>query len=392
MAANTITGLVPTIYEALDLVSRELVGLIPAVDRDVSVDRVALNQILMSPVTPPLAAVNVTPGPTTPDYGGVVVGNIPISLTKQRAVPFGFTGEETLSLSNSAIVAPYQTTKRDMIAQAIRTLVNEIEADLAALIRVNVSRFTGIAATPPFNTPSNLSDFAQVLKILQDNGCPISGPEDIKLVLNTTASANLRGVQAGLFRVNEAGDGGALLRRGYLGDVMGFRIGESAALTGPIAAGTGAAYTSNAAGYAIGTTLIPLITGAGTVLAGDTVTFAGDTNRYTVVTGIAAPGAIVIAGPGLRRAIPAAVTAATVGAAYTPSVAFHRSAFKLIARQTALPEGGDVAADRMTIVDPVSGLPFEFAVYPQYRQVRYEVALAWGVGVVAQRHGAGLLG
>ena len=40
--------------------------------------------------------------------------------------------------------------------------------------------------------------------------------------------------------------------------------------------GTGAGYTSTAAGFAVGTTVIPLITGAGTILAGDTVTFAGE--------------------------------------------------------------------------------------------------------------------
>lgn len=391
MAANALASLVPTIYEALDLVSGEPAGFLTSVDRDLDASRVALNQTIMSPVTPPLTAVNVTPGATTPDYTGVVIGNAPISLTKQRAVPFGFTGEETLSLQGSPRVQPYNTIKRDLIAQAIRTLRNEIEADLAALIRVNVSRFYGTAGSTPFGTAGDLSDLAQLIKILQDNGCPISGPNDMKLVLPTAFSANLRGKQASLFRVNEAGTDD-LLRRGTLGDIEGFRVGESAQLTGPITKGTGASYTTSAAGFPVGTTSIPLITGTGTILAGDTITIAGDTNRYTVVTGIAAPGTIVIASPGLRVAVAAAATAVTVGNNFTPGVAFHRSAFKLAARLTALPEGGDVASDRLIIPDPVSGLPFEFAIYPQYRQVRYEVALAWGSAAIAQRHGAGLLG
>ena len=283
------------------------------------------------------------------------------------------------------MVAPYGTVRRDMIAQAIRTLVNEIEVDLAALAR-SASRAFGTAGTAPFGTASDFSDLAQTLKILQDNGAPSS---DLKFVLNTITSANLRGKQSQLFRVNEAGTSD-LLRNGSIGRLMGFDIGESAGLS-TFTKGAGTLYTTTAAGFAVGTTVIPLITGSGTVLAGDVITFAGDLNKYIVTVGVAAPGSITIQGPGLRQAIPAAATALSTGNNYTPNVAFHKGAFQLVARAPALPAEGDVAIDRMMIVDPLSGLPLEFSIYPQYRQVRYEVALSWGVAAVAGRHSAMLL-
>jgi hypothetical protein len=60
-----------------------------------------------------------------------------------------------------------------------------------------------------------------------------------------------------------------------------------------------------------------------------------------------------------------------------------------IIKGVAVATEGDILDGRR---DPVSGLPLEFSVYPGYRQVRYEVALAWGVATIASRHAAMILG
>jgi hypothetical protein len=93
---------------------------------------------------------------------------------------------------------------------------------------------------------------------------------------------------------------------------------EQAALGTPATSnpiGTGAAYTSSAAGFPIGTTAIPVITGSGTILQGDSITFAGDTNNYKVLVGVAAPGTVSIANPGLLQALPASAVALSIAAA-----------------------------------------------------------------------------
>ena len=42
--AGTLTDLIPDLYEALDVVSREMVGMLPAVTRNAGVERAALNE------------------------------------------------------------------------------------------------------------------------------------------------------------------------------------------------------------------------------------------------------------------------------------------------------------------------------------------------------------
>jgi hypothetical protein len=382
LGVNTLTNLIPTLYEALDVVSRELIGFIPAVSRNSGVERVALNQTVNIPVVPAIVGGDVTPGPTPPNDGDQVMGNTTMTISKSRYWPIRWTGEEQRSVAPSGMMP---NVTRDQFAQAFRAAVNEIEADLAALY-VGASRAYGTAGTPPFATATDMTDFSGPQRILDDNGAPT----DRKMVLGSAAIANIRGKQTILLKANEAGSD-ALLRRGILGQVLGLDIHNSSGVK-TVTKGTGAAYTTTAAGFPVGTTSIPLITGTGTILAGDNITFAGDTNIYVVTTGIAAPGTIVIAQPGLRVAIPTAATAVTVGTGGTRNMVFSSSAIQLATRAPALPEGGDMADDRTFVTDPVSGLSFEVSLYRQYRQVKYEVAIAWGQKLLKPEHTAILLG
>lgn len=383
--ANTLTGLTTTIYNALDVVSRELTGFIPAVSSDMTYSRAAKGQTVTSPVAPAATASDINPGVTPPDDGDQTIGKVDMTITKARRVPVRWNGEEKLALDNNG--ASYNTILRDQFAQAMRTLANEVESDLAAL-HIGASRAVGTAGTTPFAT--NLADSALALKALQDNGAPKG---DLQMVIDTTAGANMRTLGQ-LTKANEANDD-SLLRRGVLLDVHGFAIRESAQVK-TATAGTGASATTNNAGYAVGATTITLASaGTGTVVSGDIVTFAGDTNKYVVVSGdtdVSNGGTITIAKPGLRKAIAASATNITVTATSARNLAFSRSSIALATRIPALPDGGDSADDRMIITDAVSGLSFEIAIYRQYRQVQYEISLAWGCAMVKPEHSIILLG
>lgn len=383
--ANTLTSLIPDLYAALDVVSRELVGFVPAVTRDSTVARAALNQTVRAFVAPASTAGNITPGVTPPDDGDQTIGNVSLSISKARRVPIRYNGEETLGLNNNGPGAV--AIRQNQMAQAMRTLANEIEADLAAL-HASASRAFGTATTDPF--ASSLTDPANIRAILSDNGSPLS---DMQLVISTSAGAKMRTL-AQLTKANESADT-SMLRQGVLLDIHGFAVRESAAIKRP-AAGTAASATTNNAGYAVGATTITLASaGTGTLLAGDVITFAGDTNKYVLVSGdadVSGGGTFVLAAPGLRLAIAASATAITVAAISGRNMGFSRSAIVLATRLPALPDGGDLAVDRTTITDERSGLAFEVAMYAQYRQMQYEISCAWGVAMVKTEHSAILLG
>lgn len=381
--STTLTNLIPAAYEALDVVSRELVGFIPAVNRTSTADRVAKDQTLYIPVAPVNTTSNITPAMTVTAASDQTIATKSLTISNFKTSSFGYTGEEVYSLNGGAAAGPGSVPiMRDQIAQALRAHVNEIESAIWTAAYKAASRGYGTAGTTPF--ASTLADPAQVKKILDDNGAPMA---ERSLVIDTTAGAALRTLGQ-LTKANEAADKD-LLRQGTLLDVHGFAIRESAAVT-TATKGTGASYlVNNASGYAVGSTTIACDGGSGTILAGDLITIGSDTNKYVVTTALGG-GSLVIAAPGLKVAA-ADDAAITVVNTSTRNLGFSRNAILLATR---LPEVGaaDLATDRQVITDPRSGLAFELAIYPGYRMSRVDVALAWGLSIVKPEHLAVLLG
>ena len=363
--ANVLTDLAGDIYTAADIVGRELTGASSSVMRNTSNERASIGDPIRSFFTRQATAISPSPSMTIPEGDDQSVDNKTLTISKDRAVQIPWTGEDMKHVNNGS---GFDTIYGDQIRQAMRTISNEIEADVLIEGYQNASRAVGTAGTTPFG--SDFDVVAEARQILVDNGTPIDN--QITMVLNTLAGTKLRNL-AQLQKVNESG-GAELLRQGALLDLQGIMLKESAGVQAHTQ-GTGTGNQVNGT-QAAGDTVILADTGQDTIVAGDVVTFAGDTNKYVVTVALSG-GQFEIASPGLRVA-PADDAAITVGGSYTGNIAFHRNAIELVMRAPAVPAGGDTADDEMMVQDPSSGLVFAIRSYKGYRKAMFEVAAVWG--------------
>ena len=347
--ANALTALTPTLFSAARKDPRELTGILGHVTRDFNDRGVAKGDKVTISVAPVATVGDFTESQTFTAGTDRTASSLELQLNRSKVSSFNLTGEQERSLFNGG-------TALDLMAQTLeqhfRAHINAMETYAWQVARAAASRATGTAGTDPFATDQK--PLADALKILKDNG---AGDREHAAIISTTAGANLRKV-ANLFKVNEAGDPN-LLRAGLLGNLYGIDVRESAAVT-TTAIGTAASATTNNAGYAVGATTLTLAAvGTGTILAGDVVTFAGDSTQYVVKTGnadVSAGGTIVLQEPGLKVAMSAATKAITVGAIATANIVLRRDAVVLVARPGIQPPGGGF--ESQVISDPQTGLSF----------------------------------
>lgn len=382
--ANVLTDLAADIYKAADIVGREAVGFIPSVTVNAGAEEAAKDDVVRSHFTRE-ATVNTSASPamTIPEGDDQTIDNKTMTVSQIASVRIPWTGEDMKHVNNGS---GFETIYGDQIKQAFRGIVNAVEAHVATVAYKGASRAFGTAGTTPF--ASNFNDIAEVRQILFDNGMPVTDGR-LSLILNSAAGTNLRQL-AQLQKANEAG-GDELLRQGTLLDLQGFMLKESAQVqshTKGTATGLDAA-----GGEPIGETSIALDGGdGGTLLSGDVVTYAGDTNKYVVNTGFtAASGTAVIGGPGLRETL-ADTVEMTIGNSFTANIGLHQAAIELVMRPLAKPNGGDAAVDEMIVQDPFSGLVFRISAYKGYNKAMFDVTMLYQAKVWKEDGVAILLG
>ena len=386
--ANTLTGLIQTIYDARNVVSRERIGFIPAVTKNSTAAYAALNEtIRVSVANAVTSEADNTAAVTPPDTGDVTGSYVDMTISKSQHIPVRFNGEEMRGLRNTG---NYEDFVSQRFQQAFRRLDNLIEIDLASSYK-EASRATGTPGTTPFNTANTISDFANVLKILDDNGAP---PDGLRLILSNAAIQNLRGKQSNFWKANEAGTT-EMLRKGMMTEAFGFAIGQSGQVANHTKGTAAATSTLTSTDYAVGATTLTLAsTGTGTIVAGDQINIAGENNGiyYGVSTGdadVSDGGTFVLNKPGLTIAQTTNTSAITTNN-FSANLAFHPSAIQFLSRVPDM--GDDMAISKQMIYDEVSGITYEVAEYPGFGQTTFHVRLAWGWKVVNPQHVAVLFG
>lgn len=376
--ANTLTALAPVLYSAAQTVSNEPFALLQSISTNFADKGVAKGDTVYVPVAPVRAATDFSPSNVTSTGDDSIAKSVGIAITQSKKVSWWLTGEQMQSLQNGGDNASEMA--RQWLAQGMRTLRNLAEADVAVSIKQGASRALGTAATTPF--ASDINDIAALYKLLKDNGAPMA---DLQLVVNTSAGLNLR--KLGIIQQAYQAGSDQERRTGNLLKQFGFSIGESAGIV-LHTKGTGASYVTSGS-TAPGVTDIALVTGTGTVLQGDVVTFVADgTNKYVIGTGVAAPGTISLNRPGALVTI-ATANAMTIGNTYTPNLAFERSAVVGVYRPPIMPANPTIT--QLPITDR-SGLTFLLCEIAQYGQVSWELHLAYGSKVVQSEHVAILMG
>ena len=357
-------------------------GFLKAVNTNTGAEQAAKGDVIKVPIGKAGAMIDTPVGFNFPNAANSDVDSINMELQYAKTVPIDWNGEDQKAMLNSGA---WGTVLAQQFADAFGQIRDAIEKSVAQEAVKAASRAYGTAGTAPFASGSSMGDMANMKGILDLNKAPASGRT---IILSPEAETSLLTNQTNLIKVNEAGSE-QMIRQGIIMPVYGFNVRSSAQLE-KHTKGTGTSYATNlSASLAKGSQSIALDTGSGTILAGDIVTFAGDSNKY-VVSADGTTTLVTIGEPGLRQTL-ANDVAMTIGNDYTPSIALHKSAIALAIRPPKAPQEGDMLT-RELVTDPYSGITFEVALVKGQRTIQYQVSAVWGVKAVNPAWIATLLG
>jgi hypothetical protein len=374
--ANTLTALQPILFSAAQEVSQEPWGAMDSIALDFDDKGVAKGDTVRVPIAPTRSASDFTPSNNSSTGADATADNVDVTITKSRYVGWHLTGEQIRTLEN-ANENNRPEWVRQLVAQGMRTLRNEAEADAVEAIKLGASRATGTAGGSPFS--SSIDAMVDLRKILRDNGAPMS---DLQMVFDTSDAADL--MKLNIYQQADLAGSPEERRTGRMRPQYGFMLRESAGIS-QHTAGAASGYLLNGA-VAEDVQEWTVDGGSGSFNPGDVITVDGD--QYVVQSDVSS-NVLTVNRPGAVKGLDndTAIGASGDGD-YTPILGFERNAVVGITRPPLFPPN---ANHEETLISDTEGNTFLLVQISQYGQVTWELHLAWGFKAVQQEHIAILL-
>jgi hypothetical protein len=383
--ANTFTDVVP-ILVAQGLQTLRAACVMPRlVNTDYSNTPANLGDTVNVWIPSAVTVADVAPSAAPIQAGDSQPVKAPIPLNKWRRAGFYLTDKQ-----QEEIVGGVQSKQT---GEAVKALAEDINAFIFSLYPA-VYGFQGTPGTTPFAT--DVTGATNVRKTLNLQRAPLA---ERRLVVDVNAEANALALPA-FTSAYIVGNPTAVIE-GTIGRRLGFDWAmDQQVPTHPSVALTAGAATVNGAqainqgstnGGRTGTVSIAKATNAGSLIAGDILTFAGDAQTYTVLA-----AATLIIGNTTASIAPALSTAkaggeaVTLKAAHVVNLAFHRDAFAFVSRPLQASTAN--VEEMMSVVDPISGVAIRLEVSRQNKQMLFDFDVLYGAACVRPELAARLAG
>ncbi|KKN70981.1 hypothetical protein LCGC14_0425830 [marine sediment metagenome] len=389
--ANTNTVLIPKILARALSVLRQRVIMPRLVNGDYSADAVKKGTQIEIPIPVAVADQDVAPSNVLLAPTDVTPTSVILPVDQHRhSAPIGLTDKEKTEIEFKDNFLPSQ------MEESIKGLANRLNQFIWGKFTTTTSGIYGFISNPsagtgvivdPFATgttdTSGVSAATGAKKVLNEQLCPRT---DRRGVLSFNAEAAM----LDLAEISDAEKIGSSDVK-ITGEV-GRKFGIDWFADDDIPTHTvGTSYEASVGDVtcresdAVGVTAISILdAGAGTLVAGDIFTIAGDTQTYCV-TGSGAPYTLHASNDTQVSIVPALKVAVsgeevvTVKNSHTVNLVFHRDAIALVMRVMEMDiEGRQV----FSATDPVSGITLRLIVTPQHYQTTWSFDILYGCTLV----------
>ena len=381
--ANTLTAIVNSVYTALTTAPKQVRGVLDAISADLDATPVDIGQPLVVPVVGVKTSTSWAPRMYESSATDTTPTAISLSLAGAES-DFNLSDADRNNLLRTGDAA-YESFFQQNIQEALAANSATVGAAAITALKQGAARASGTAGTTPF--ASDTTALENAMYNLKLNGAPMV---DLVAVLSAAAWRNFRALgivqQASL-------NGGDARKTGMLGKEAGFEMYEDFGISSHTKGTATGEDVNITTALALNATTIPCDgSNSGTVLAGDIITFAGDTGdpdagawKY-VVSGLtantlsgAAAGNIYIGRPGVQVAY-TDTTELTIGANYTPCFCLSKSALKAVVRPVACAVGGQVVG--VSVIQDQYGMPATLIEVKGTGMSKYSVVQAYGFKVI----------